>query len=321
MDTFPPELQESINFFFDSYTYATRKSLDPEARESLLREYLEYVRQELKHPTQFGYYHELERTPNDYYQFGLEMLRPLIKWQSSHFLGHHHLQLMEEIVARGDNIVLFSNHQSEADPQIISLFLEKEGCNLAEKMIFVAGHRVVTDPFAIPFSRGRNLICIYSKRYIEHPPEKKEEKLLHNRLALSSLEEKLNQGGACVYVAPAGGRDRKGESGDFEPSPFDVSSVELFILLGQKAKKKTHFFPLSLLTCGVLPPPDTVRIALGEPRIAHHAPCSIHIGHELQIQPFTEGVDKKQARQERTETIYQEVKRNYEKIFKICNDS
>ena len=43
-------------------------------------------------------------------------------------------------------------------------------------MIFVAGERVITDPLAIPFSMGSNLLCIYSKRYIDHPPEKKIEK-------------------------------------------------------------------------------------------------------------------------------------------------
>lgn len=321
MDTFPAELQDSINLFFDSYRYATRKSLTPEKRELLLNEYLTYVRQEVQSPTQFGCYHEQERAPHDYYQFGLEMLRPLIKWQKSHFLGHHHLAQIERLIASGENVILFSNHQSEADPQIISLFFEKEGSHLAEHMIFIAGHRVVTDPFAIPFSRGRNLICIHSKRYIEHPPEKKEEKLLHNRMALSALEEKLHAGGACVYVAPAGGRDRKGALSEFEVAPFDVASVELFILLGQKARRKTHFFPLSLMTFGVLPPPETVRLELGEPRVAHYAPCGVHIGHEIAIQPLPEGVDKKSARQERTDAIYQQVKQNYEKIFKICNDS
>ncbi len=48
-------------------------------------------------------------------------------------------------------------------------------------MIFVAGERVITDPLAVPASMGRNLLCIYSKRYIDHPPELKSEKQLHNK--------------------------------------------------------------------------------------------------------------------------------------------
>ena len=70
-------------------------------------------------------------------------------------------------------MIFLANHQIEADPQAISLLLDDLYPNFAENMIFVAGERVITDPFAIPFSMGRNLLCIYSKRYIDHPPEKK----------------------------------------------------------------------------------------------------------------------------------------------------
>jgi glycerol-3-phosphate O-acyltransferase len=34
---------------------------------------------------------------------------------------------------------------------------------------------VITDPLAIPFSMGCDLICIYSKKYIDVIPEKREE--------------------------------------------------------------------------------------------------------------------------------------------------
>lgn len=37
--------------------------------------------------------------------------------------------------------------------QVVSIMLEQNGFgSLAEKMIFVAGHKVTTDPAAIPFS-------------------------------------------------------------------------------------------------------------------------------------------------------------------------
>ena len=59
--------------------------------------------------------------------------------------------------------------------------LEKLGLHeLAEKVVFVAGHRVTTDPLAIPFSMGCNLLCIYSKKYIESPPELKAAKQQQN---------------------------------------------------------------------------------------------------------------------------------------------
>ena len=105
---------------------------------------------------------------------------------------------------RGENVILLANHQTEPDPQIISILLEKKNPVLAEEMIFVAGHRVVTDPVAIPFSKGRNLLCIYSKRYIEDPPEQREAKTLHNRRALEKLKELLKEGGKCVMSPQAG---------------------------------------------------------------------------------------------------------------------
>jgi glycerol-3-phosphate O-acyltransferase len=56
--------------------------------------------------------------------------------------------------------------------QVISILLEREKImKLGEKMIFVAGHKVTTDPWAVPLSRGRNLICIHSKKHIKNPPE------------------------------------------------------------------------------------------------------------------------------------------------------
>ena len=60
---------------------------------------------------------------------------------------------------------MIGNHQTEADPQVLSLLLETEGYeDTAEKTIFVAGHKVTTDPLAIPFSMGRNLLTIFSKK-------------------------------------------------------------------------------------------------------------------------------------------------------------
>jgi hypothetical protein len=59
--------------------------------------------------------------------------------------------------------------------------LEKLGmAALASKVVFVAGHRVTTDPLAIPFSMGCNLLCIFSKKYMEEPPELKAAKQQQN---------------------------------------------------------------------------------------------------------------------------------------------
>ncbi|XLU20118.1 hypothetical protein S245_056184, partial [Arachis hypogaea] len=55
----------------------------------------------------------------------------------------------------GHNIILISNHQTEADPAVIALLIEKKAPHLAENMTYVAGDRVVTDPLCKPFSIGR----------------------------------------------------------------------------------------------------------------------------------------------------------------------
>src|SRR5690606_4917236 len=128
------------------------------------------------------------------------------------------------------NVVLLANHQTETDPQIISILLEKSHARIAEQIIYVAGERVITDPLAIPFSMGCNLLCIYSKRYINSPPELKNEKQLHNKSTMELMSRLLKEGGKIIYVAPSGGRDRRSSSGKVEVASFDPQSIEMFSL-------------------------------------------------------------------------------------------
>lgn len=48
----------------------------------------------------------------------------------------------------------------------------------------MAGAKVRTDLFTIPFSKGLNLICIHSKKYIEDDPETKPLKIQENLAAM-----------------------------------------------------------------------------------------------------------------------------------------
>ena len=80
-------------------------------------------------------------------------MRPLIIQEQSRVLGKDEVEKMNVMLMRGDNVVLLSNHQTEADPQIVSILLEQMGMtDLAERIIFVAGHKVTNDRIAIPFS-------------------------------------------------------------------------------------------------------------------------------------------------------------------------
>jgi glycerol-3-phosphate O-acyltransferase len=57
------------------------------------------------------------------------------------------------------------------------------GC-LRWQLVFVAGAKVRTDLFTIPFSKGLNLICIHSKKYIEDDPSTKAAKTQENLMAM-----------------------------------------------------------------------------------------------------------------------------------------
>lgn len=251
----PSQLQDLEDFFQNYINACSRSDTPGEVTKRILETLLQLIIEQHEKPYQFDFYHEADRTPFDYYQFGLDFIRPLIDFDHSKVTGLSNLQLILKQLEKGENVFLLSNHQTEPDPQIISLMIEKIAPTLASSMIFIAGHRVVKDPIAAPFSRGRNLVCIYSKRHINHPPEKKAEKISHNQQSLNSLSNLLAEGGKCIFVAPAGGRDRMNNEGVIELAPFDASSIEMLRLLSRKAESKTHFYPLALKTFDIMPPP------------------------------------------------------------------
>lgn len=280
-----------------------------------LKQWLKLVEEQYIHPYQFEIYHSALRAPFDYYQFGLDLIEPLVDFDRSQLFGMDNLKQIKEEVGKGDNVILLANHQTEPDPQAITLLLQNAGFgDLAEQMIFVAGHRVVTDPMAIPFSLGRNLLCIYSKKYIETPPQEKEKKILHNQRTLKKMKELLNEGGKCIYVAPSGGRDRKNREGELILAPLLPESIELFWLLAQQAARPTHFYPLALKTYDLMPPPsDTIHDA-GEERKVSFTPIYLNFAPEIHFHPERETavIDKKQRRIQRAEEIWSRLASAYE---------
>ncbi|KAF7829185.1 glycerol-3-phosphate acyltransferase, chloroplastic isoform X1 [Senna tora] len=119
----------------------------------------------------------------------------------------------------GHNIILVSNHQTEADPAVIALLLETACPYIAENMTYVAGDRVVTDPLCKPFSMGRNLICVYSKKHMFDVPELVEMKRKANTRSLKEMAVLLRGGSQIVWFAPSGGRDRSDpQTGEFLPA-------------------------------------------------------------------------------------------------------
>lgn len=307
----PDKYRVLVSQFYRNYLAAVGPS-EP-SHEALFLSYLELIREQCINPYSFSPYHQKVRTPFDHYQFGIDLVKPLIHTEASTLSGLPSLKLAIALQEKGDNVIFLANHQIEADPHAISIALEAFP-RFAEEMIFVAGERVLTDPLAVPFSLGRNLLCIYSKRYIDTPPEQKAKKQQHNKSAMQLMSELLSEGGKAVYVAPSGGRDRPNAQGVFEVAPFDPQSIEMFYLMAQKSCHPTHFYPLSLKTHEVLPPPETIQIELGEVRTMKKAPIHLHFAPEIDMEHFpgSDNPDRRARRQSRALFIWNIVRTLYE---------
>lgn len=313
---FPEKLRGILRHFFLSYLQNLslhRISIAP--YKHLLLDFIKLVQEQVQNPYSFQPYHQQIRTPYDYYKFGLDFLRPLIDMSNSSVTGEEHLLEIEKDLKKG-NVILLANHQIEADPQAISILLEKSHPKFAMELIFVAGERVITDPLAIPFSMGRNLLCIYSKRYIDHPPELKHQKQLHNKRTMQLMSDLLSEGGKAIYVAPSGGRDRPNAEGIVEVAPFDPHSIEMLYLMAKKASKPTYFYPMALATYHLLPPPETIQRELGEKRLTKRGGIHLGFGSKIDMDsyPGCEHNDKHVRRKARAEYIWNLVKSLYSSL-------
>ncbi len=312
----PQFVADIMKKFYQSYVDAVKENgYSQDEVEPLLMQLLHLCVKQISHPYRFETYHKRIVSPFNYYSFGNDFIRSLIDLQHSKVLGKKHLDKIQEQLQRGENVILLANHQIEPDPQVISILLEKQYPNIAEEMIFVAGHRVVTDPLAVPFSLGRNLLCIYSKKHIEHPPEQKAEKLMHNQKTMKKMKQLLSEGGKCIYVAPSGGRDRPNSDGSIVPEKFDAQSVELFHLISKQTDIKTNFYVLALATYSILPPPNTVEKEIGERRQAHSAPVFLHFSDEIDLDALVDGAkDKSEKRTLRAQVLTQMARQLYGEI-------
>jgi glycerol-3-phosphate O-acyltransferase len=284
---FPSRFARIVVEFFANYRQALIDAgLDAGRYDHLLVGFVDRMAEQLDQPFVFEPYHQQILAPFDYYSFGVEFLRPLVDRERSTLQGRAHLDRIGSQLAAGDNVIFLANHQTEGDPQAISLLLEPTHPDIGREMIFAAGERVTTDPMAVPFSMGRNLLCIYSKRYIDHPPDQRHTKQQHNRRTMERMSELLASGGRSIYVAPSGGRDRATADGVVEVAPFDPQSVEMFYLMASRSGRPAHFYPMALATYHFLPPPEQVQQELGEARSIRRTGIHLAIGAEVDMERF-----------------------------------
>jgi len=203
---------------------------------------------------------------------------------NSKLKGSANLKTAIEQIKNGENVVFLANHQSEADPQVVSILLSELGgfdSDTVASITYVAGHKVTTAPLAIPFSMGRNLLCIHSKKHIDAEPELKEGKQRENLQTMSAMGSMMKAGGLMLWVAPSGGRDRRDDSGAVPPAKFDSKTIDMFRLMARKSKIPTHFYPMSMLSYDLCPPPDGVVSGVGEERNIRFSPVGISVGEEV----------------------------------------
>ena len=112
-------------------------------------------------------------------------------------------------------------------------------------MTYVAGDRVVTDLLCKPFSMGKNLLCVHSKKHMNDDPSQKSAKMKQNLNTVKAMQRLLKKGGLLIWIAPAGGRDRRDADGQITPGNWDPAAVEMMRKLGtKKGMTKTHYYPL-----------------------------------------------------------------------------
>lgn len=326
----PERLIGAVNELYNNYKSAILGSGLPGADERFVAKVMasvcERVLQQLDPRAAYTFpsHHQRILEPYNYYNFGQRYIRGLVDFSKSQLGNEREFQVVREQLQRGENVVLLANHQTEADPAVFALLLEAKFPELATDVIYVAGDRVVTDPLCKPFSMGRNLFCVHSKKHMGDDPAAKAEKQATNRRTLRAMQNALNEGGKLLWIAPSGGRDRAvdPETDENIPDPFDPSAVELMRALITKAKPVGHLRPFAMYSYRVMPPPKAVEKNIGERRLVFHAPVGISLGKELDVESILGNIEDKEERQQKlAQTAWQETMTLYTDLMSAINDS
>lgn len=290
----PDFLFPAFHDFYNNYKNAVIGSGVEGADEREVTKVMSAIADRVVHefvePFSFPSQHQRILEPYNYYQFGQNYVRNLIDFKRSYVGNLHNFDKIEQLLAKGDNVVVLANHQTEADPAVWALLLQHTHPRIATDVHYVAGDRVVSDPLCKPFSMGRNLFCVHSKKHMEDDPALKAAKTKTNRQTLITLSRELNKGGLLLWIAPSGGRDRPNEEGVWMPARFDPSAVELMRHLTSRAKPDGHLFPLAMHSGEMMPPPRSTEKALGERRLTNFTSVGVAAGDELDVSAVTNAV-------------------------------
>jgi len=235
--------------------------------------------------------------PFNYFDIGQRAVGNLVDFGAS-FVGHAERILdMQSAVARGENVLLLANHQSDADGGVWAWMTRELAPSLATDLYYVAGDRVVTDSYAKIYNMGRNLICVHSKKVMDQdPPAVREQKSKINRRSVLELGKLFKQGGAIVWVAPHGGRDRTDASGQLAPGAWDAAAVMLLKRMMDSSPNPGHVYPMAMATAEIMPPPsgEDEEKPWGMGSVFKYHGVGISIGAELHEDTIIAGIDGKE---------------------------
>ncbi|CAH9132995.1 unnamed protein product [Cuscuta epithymum] len=312
----PQNVARGMEELYENYRDAVLQSGHPNAEEIVLSNMamvFDRIFQDVKDPFEFSPHHRAIREPFDYYMFVQNYIRPLIDFRRSYVGNISVFNEMEEKLQQGENVILISNHQTEADPAVIALLLESTHPHLAENMIYVAGDRVLVDPLCKPFSMGRNLLCVYSKKHMYDFPEHVEMKMRANTRGLKEMAVLLRGGSKIIWIAPSGGRDRPDRvSQEWCPATFDPLSVDNMRRLVEHAVVPGHIYPLAILCYNIMPPPLQVEKDVGEKRVISFHGVGISVAPKVDFHVLaTATKDPEEAKMAYSDALYDSVNQQY----------
>eukprot|EP00850_Spirogloea_muscicola_P021404 SM000247S08293 [mRNA] locus=s247:155693:158172:- [translate_table: standard] len=302
--------------FYYNYRSAVERSnaADPIAvAVTVMATVFDRVMVQFEEPFTFPSHHLRMMDPYDYYAFGQNYVRPLIDFDTSYLGNQAVFDTIQQQILEGHNVVLLANHQTEADPAVMALMLEHTHPLLAENLTYVAGDRVVLDPVCKPFSMGRNLLCVFSKKRLHDVPELADAKAAANRRTLKAMAGLFKEGGLLVWIAPSGGRDRPDPAtGTWQPAQFDVGTVDLMRRLVVDGGPPGHLYPLAMTCYDIMPPPRQMEKELGEQRLIGYHGVGISVAPELDHWAILRSTDdKKAAKEEIAQAAWAEVRDQY----------
>ncbi|TXG54208.1 hypothetical protein EZV62_019464 [Acer yangbiense] len=314
--TLPSNLAAGMENLYQNYKNAVIQSGSARADEIVLSNMgvvFDRVLFDVEDRFNFSPYHKALREPFDYYMFGQNYIRPLVDFRNSYVGNVSLFYQMEERLQQGHNIVLISNHQTEADPAVISLLLESTNPHIAENLIYVAGDRVLTDPLCKPFSMGRNLICVYSKKHMFDDPELAEMKRKANTRSLKEMALLLRGGSQIIWIAPSGGRDRPDpRTEEWYPAPFEAASVDNMRRLAEHSGSPSHIYPMALLCHDIMPPPLQVEKEIGERREVSFHGAGLSVAPEISFMDIVAACgNPDEAKEAYTQALYNSVTEQY----------